>query len=448
VIIIEGDGISNEVFDVISPRRLRARRYMARHSFIQIEKIKNVKGRINYISSHERQENLYAAMNTTNLEFWTNLAKESQTEFSKSGSEGTCIEARELIIALPEVYIQYEPQKVLELFTNSFKEKHGVECVSALHHNRKKTNYHIHLIFSERKLLEKPQVKIATRNMFYNEQGKHVRTKKEILDAESNIREGCRVIAKGEIYEQRLFTNKEAYFKSDKFLKDEKKRYTKLINRYIKNPDERLQVFDKNSVYLPTKKIGKNNPKTAEIQADNEVRTQWNQTVDMALIEGLSEQEVLKVKKEEISQKIWSSIQVNGKKPSLFRRIVLMAKSVLERVIQKFKMPPKPILMVDIEEFQQMQRIYDELLKQTKEQLSEIVLRYGYESTQDFIQIYHKSEDIVLQYQQDLKKWKEQASGSPPEKVSIREKLRQFQSEKQIIRQESPKRNRQERGAR
>jgi len=434
-------------------------------------------------------------MNTTNLEFWTNLAKESQTEFSKSGSEGTCIEARELIIALPEVYIQYEPQKVLELFTNSFKEKHGVECVSALHHNRKKTNYHIHLIFSERKLLEKPQVKIATRNMFYNEQGKHVRTKKEILNAESNIREGCRVIAKGEIYEQRLFTNKEAYFKSDKFLEDEKKRYTKLINRYIKNPDERLQVFDKNSVYLPTKKIGKNNPKTAEIQADNEVRTQWNQTVDMALIEGLSEQEVLKVKKEEISQKIWSSIQANGKMPSLFRRIVLMAKSVLERVIQKFKMPPKPILMVDIEEFQQMQRIYDELLKQMKairhienqelpelknkleelggvfkrkerkivemkisdaenrlikmkEQLSEIVLRYGYESTQDFIQIYRKSEDIVLQYQQDLKEWKEQACGLPPEKVSIREKLCQFQSEKKIIWQEPQKRNGQERGAR
>ena len=28
-----------------------------------------------------------------------------------------------------------------------------MECVSALHHNKRKTNYHIHLIFSERKLL-------------------------------------------------------------------------------------------------------------------------------------------------------------------------------------------------------------------------------------------------------------------------------------------------------
>ena len=57
-----------------------------------------------------------------------------------------------------------------------------MSCSAALHHNKTKTNYHIHLIFSERKMLEQPEVKIATRNMFYDEQGKHRRTKKEILD--------------------------------------------------------------------------------------------------------------------------------------------------------------------------------------------------------------------------------------------------------------------------
>ena len=44
------------------------------------------------------------------------------------------------------------------------------ECSAALHHNKTKTNYHIHLVFSERKMLEQPEVKIATRNMFYDEQ--------------------------------------------------------------------------------------------------------------------------------------------------------------------------------------------------------------------------------------------------------------------------------------
>lgn len=55
-----------------------------------------------------------------------------------------------------------------------------MECVSALHHNKRKTNYHIHLIFSERRLLPEPDVKVASRSVFFDETGKRVRTKKEI----------------------------------------------------------------------------------------------------------------------------------------------------------------------------------------------------------------------------------------------------------------------------
>ena len=118
---------------------------MARHSFIQMSKLPNVKGRISYITSHARQENLYATYRTADNEFWSNLARESQQEFKRSGTEGKCIEARELIIALPEVYTRYEPQEVLEDFTEEFHRRYGVECVSALHHNKRKTNYHITL---------------------------------------------------------------------------------------------------------------------------------------------------------------------------------------------------------------------------------------------------------------------------------------------------------------
>ena len=45
------------------------------------------------------------------------------------------------------------------------------ECIAALHHNKRKTNYHVHLIFAERKLLDEPIVKTASRNMFYDEKG-------------------------------------------------------------------------------------------------------------------------------------------------------------------------------------------------------------------------------------------------------------------------------------
>ena len=110
---------------------------MARHSFIQMSKLSDVKGRISYISDPKRQEYLYATFSTReDMTFWNDLAKECQEEFKRFGTEGKCIEARELIIALPEEYTQFDPNRVLREFTEQFKKRYDVECVSALHHNK------------------------------------------------------------------------------------------------------------------------------------------------------------------------------------------------------------------------------------------------------------------------------------------------------------------------
>ena len=100
---------------------------MTRHSFIQMSKLSNVKGRINYITSHARQENLYATYQTADSAFWSALAKEAQIEFKRSNVEGKCIEARELIIALPEEYTRLDPQQVLESFTDEFHRRYNVD---------------------------------------------------------------------------------------------------------------------------------------------------------------------------------------------------------------------------------------------------------------------------------------------------------------------------------
>ena len=304
-----------------------------------MSKLPNVKGRISYISSKARQENLYAVYETTDRKFWKELAKCNQEEFRESGTKGNCIEARELIIALPESFVDYEPDKLLKLFTEHFKQNYGVECISALHHNKRKTNYHIHLIFSERKLLDEPVEKIATRNMFYDENGKHVRTKKEILDEAGLLRKGCKIIHKGEVYERNLFTIKDSRFKSDSFLDEVKRSYTDLINIYVKDDKKKLKVFDRNGVYLPTKKIGKNNPKAEQIKTDNQYRTMWNQTVDRALISGVPEGQILEVKQSEIGQKVKASIQKSGRNPALLKSLIMTAIYALELLIGKvFKM--------------------------------------------------------------------------------------------------------------
>ena len=340
---------------------------MPRHSFIQMSKLPNVKGRISYITSHARQENLYATYRTADSTFWSNLARESQQEFQCSGTEGKCIEARELIIALPEIYTQYEPQQVLTDFTEEFRRRYGVECVSALHHNKRKTNYHIHLIFSERRLLPEPDVKVASRSVFFDETGKRVRTKKEITGEDGQIRKGCTVIKKGEVYESHLFTAKDTRFKGEPFLREIKEVYTELINRHISDPEQHLKVFDKNSVYLPTKKIGKNNPKADEIKADNAARQEWNRTADMALLSGISEAKILEVKRTEIHEKASQSIKSKGWLPGLFRSIVSRAKDFLQNLIREHAMPPKPVLEIDMVEFHTMQKLMIKAQDKAKE---------------------------------------------------------------------------------
>ena len=301
-----------------------------------MSKLHNVRGRITYISSHAKQENLYAVYETTDRHYWTELAKFNQQEFLKSGTEGKCIEARELIIALPESFPDlYDHDRLLQMFTNRFKEKYGVECVSALHHNKRKTNYHIHLIFSERELLLEPIEKIATRNMFYDEHDKHVRTKKEILDDSGNIRKGCKIVKKGEAYERTLFSAKNKLFKQENFLDEAKRFYTDLINLLIEDDKDKLHVFDKNGLYLATKKIGKNNPKAEQIKAENEVRMRWNHEVDRAIVSEVPEKEIRQIKQELITERIRLSIDVFGKCPEKLSGIIITATAKLALLISK-----------------------------------------------------------------------------------------------------------------
>ena len=457
---------------------------MARHSFIQMSKLSNVKGRIAYISDPKRQEYLYASFSTReDMSFWNALAKECQEEFRRYGTEGKCIEARELIIALPEEYTQFAPNRVLREFTEQFKKRYGVECVSALHHNKTRKNYHIHLIFSERRLLPEPDIKIATRSVFYDELGKRVRTKKEITGEDGQIRQGCSVIKKGDVYEKHLFTVKDEAFKNVLFLDETKQFYTALINRHIHDPERRLKVFDPNSVYLPTKKIGKNNPKAAEIEADNAARQDWNRTADMALVTGIAEAKIIEVKNEHIYNEATRSVQRNGWLPGLFRGIIQKAKDILQSIIRETTIPPKPTLSIDMTEYRKMQRLMEKVRDEARtikhlkeavkpglekqlskltglfkgkerkvlgekiesvqkeiderlERIPDILKGDGYPDVQAFMRMYDKATALVEQYNHDLAAWERQAEEKtnpkqeiPPEKESIRKRLREYEAE-------------------
>ena len=103
------------------------------HSFVMESKLHDVKGRVDYISSPKRQENLYAVFSNVEDHYWDLLADQNQQDFAKSGTEGTCIEARELIIMLPPGLIEYD--HVL-FFASTFWRKmqniFGECCISKL----------------------------------------------------------------------------------------------------------------------------------------------------------------------------------------------------------------------------------------------------------------------------------------------------------------------------
>lgn len=197
------------------------------------------------------------------------------------------------------------------------------------------TNFHIHLIFSERQLLAEPVIKTATRNMFYDERGNHVRTKKEILDEAGNIRKRCKVIKKGGIYEKKLFTSKNTRFKQEHFLDEVKLFYTRMINRWVTDEKDRLTVFDRNGPYLATKKIGKNNPKAEQIEQDNKLRMDWNREVDRAIISEVSMNDILQIKREHITEPIKRSIELHGNRSQRFALILNMAITELVLLISK-----------------------------------------------------------------------------------------------------------------
>ena len=438
---------------------------IGRNSFIQMTKLSNVKGRITYISSHAKQENLYAVYETTERKFWRELAKCNQEEFAKSGTEGKCIEARELIIALPESFTEYQLDRLLQLFTNHFKQNYGTECIAALHHNKRKTNYHIHLIFAERKLLDEPIIKIASRNMFYDESGKHVRTNKEIFGEDGEIREGCSIVKKGEVYEKKLFTAKDERFKCNSFLDEVKHSYTDLINIYVQDEKQKLLVFERGSVYLATKKIGKNNPKAQEIEADNQKRREWNRAVEaleflIASVLFKKPREVPKqteqteaehpehvaenntaavktTKEEKAEPEQPKMTRLASKYPKLFKvnkeledqngaiqqkqKQLSAKKKELSEVTGWFKGRKKKELQKEIDELKSQ-------IRDMKDYLPRIVQKIGYRSVQDFLKDFKASQTEYSEYRTAIAKWKKE-TGKEPVAHGIRAKLAEKKQE-------------------
>ena len=264
---------------------------MSVNIYARATKLTDVCGRVDYASNPDKQEHLLAVASTVEQDYWEKLAADSQAAFLAAGGKrlvrsktgkmvpAKCCEARELVIDLPNDAQDQDLQQLAQEIVAEFKARTGADCMVAIHLNEAENNLHIHLIFSERELLEEPEIRIADRNAFIDEEGRRRRTKKEILDADGQLRSGCRIVPKGEVISARYFGDKNPMFKDRGWLYSYKHDAASWINERL-DPSEKREVFDKFGPYLAQRKVGKaiysKDPAIRKVAEDNQ---EWNRAV-------------------------------------------------------------------------------------------------------------------------------------------------------------------------
>lgn len=262
--------------------------------YLRITKLHDVRGRIDYISNPERQENLLAYRTTMDSKMWLALANQNQRSFKNNSrgvsANGKCIEAREIIFHLPHRF-SADPERVLNQIVDDWKNTYHTDCAAALHWNHDKTNLHIHLIFSERERLDRDKIKYATRNMYYDADWKRC-----------NKADAVHVIHKGEPTSPPFEHAKTRSFKSYTWLEQElKDHYAKILG---------LDRFERDGLHIPQQKTFKyqNREKAERIRENNQIIREFNEIVDYALSKHVLESDL-----KEIVEPLKDSVKRNKK---------------------------------------------------------------------------------------------------------------------------------------
>lgn len=255
---------------------------MAKNAFVRATVLTDVRGRLRYATSPDKQEHLEAYVDNMPTGGWLELSKYSRQQAALYHPGEKVCEARELIIGLPNDLSRFNAQKLSIVLRDEFSNKHRVPCAVAIHWNTAENNYHAHLIFSERSIYrEKNGQSVAKRNTYFDAAGKRS-TKKECLDELGNLKEGCRLVKKGEaLSEGSRFGAKKNIFAQEGWMRAEKERLVKFFNANVK--DGEWKVYDwKTDPHFPLIRIIKGEPAalTAWKERENEWRKKYNETID------------------------------------------------------------------------------------------------------------------------------------------------------------------------
>ncbi len=279
---------------------------MAKNAFVRGTVLHDVRGRLRYATSPDKQEHLEAYVDNMPKGGWLELSKYSRAQAELYHPGRKACEARELIIQLPNDLERFNPEKLATTLRDTFSQTHKVPCAVALHWNKAENNYHAHLIFSERTIRrEKQGESIATRNTYFNAEGKRS-TKKECVDENGELLPGCRFVKKGEVLsEGSQFGPKQNKFAQEEWMHKEKERLVEIFN--INDRKGQWKVYDwKKDPHFPYIRIVKGDPEklNAWRERENEWRRMYNNNIDRLIDSGeITEKQALELKLKAVEYK-------------------------------------------------------------------------------------------------------------------------------------------------
>lgn len=257
-------------------------------NYIRLTVLKDVRGRINYITDKDRQEKIlqtgegHPSFNWDAYCAW-------EREYAQVGTN----QGRELVFALPNEWINLEPDdlniKCKQIITESIGKYDGYNF--AVHHNHKNgvDNLHMHVVFCEREINKdwKPEEReVYKKDTWIDEFGQLAKSKKDrhtLLHKKGDLKfdkNGFPIYKKNNDLSN-LYTKKDPKYGSKTWLNGVKSKYEEILAEYgidAKNynyihqvkehkglPQEQLEdVMKSNHIIKQLNLLNKQNPKSTE----------------------------------------------------------------------------------------------------------------------------------------------------------------------------------------
>ena len=255
--------------------------------FAKVSRQRDILKRIKYVTN--QGEKFICSSGNKDMNYWRRLALECDRSTRNSRTD-KATQAREVIVYIPNEFLELtkeEQKDILNELAELVRKWTGTDCIIAAHNSHPNDdldgNAHLHILISERPLLHKDEIKVAERNLFFDENNRRQRTKSAITDESGKIREGCYIIPKGETVN--IFDSKYDDMSSKQWIKNMKQHLSAWINETFE-PDKERIVYTNDSPFIPQQHMGKEYSKDVKerISEDNKRIKKWNRYIREGII--------------------------------------------------------------------------------------------------------------------------------------------------------------------